>query len=93
LAALRLAVITGLFWLIVDLFRRLLQIVERLMYSVDEWLRFRSGESRLSLIAKAGLGSCGSSWPTCCDSPSTCSSNRDQPNQAHSVVTVGTNCC
>ena len=30
--------------------------MERLMYSVDEWLRFRSGESRVTLVAKAGLG-------------------------------------
>ena len=51
-----LRLITGLFWLIVDLFRRLLQIIERLMYSVDEWLRFRSGQGRVALIAKAGMG-------------------------------------
>jgi hypothetical protein len=48
--------ITGLFWFIVDVFRRLVQTVERLMYSVDEWLRFRSGESRASFVTKAGLG-------------------------------------
>ncbi len=51
-----LRLITGLFWLIVDLFRRLLQTVERLMYGVDEWLRFRSGASRTSLIVKGLLG-------------------------------------
>jgi hypothetical protein len=51
-----LRLITGLFWLIIDFFRRVVQIVERLMYGVDEWLRFRSGASRTSLIAKAGLG-------------------------------------
>ncbi len=51
-----LRMITGLFWFIVDTFRRLLALIERLMYSVDEFLRFRSGESRTSLIAKAGLG-------------------------------------
>ena len=51
-----LRLITGLFWLIVDFFRRIVQTVERLMYSVDEWLRFRSGDGRASLIAKAGLG-------------------------------------
>ena len=46
----------GLFWFIVDLFRRLLQLIERLLYSVDEWLRFRSGQGRTMLLAKAGLG-------------------------------------
>ena len=30
-----------------DLFRRLLQTIERLMYAVDEWLRFKSGENRV----------------------------------------------
>ena len=48
--------ITGLFWLVVDLFRGLLQAIERLMYSVDEWLRFQSGEGSLKLAAKAGIG-------------------------------------
>ncbi|MBU4271305.1 MAG: hypothetical protein KKA28_05525 [Planctomycetes bacterium] len=48
--------ITGLFWFVVDTFRRLLAVIERLMYSVDEFLRFRSGESRTSLIVKAVLG-------------------------------------
>lgn len=51
-----LRLITGMFWFIVDLFRRIMQTVERLMYSVDEWLRFRTGESRVSFIAKAGMG-------------------------------------
>jgi len=30
--------------------------MERGLYAVDEWLRFRSGETRLSLIARAVLG-------------------------------------
>ena len=51
-----LRVITGLFWLVVDVFKGLLATIERMMYSVDEWLRFRSGESGASLAAKAGLG-------------------------------------
>jgi hypothetical protein len=51
-----LRVIMGLFWLIVDVFRRIVQTVERLMYSVDEWLRFRSGASRASFVAKAVMG-------------------------------------
>ena len=40
-----LRMITGLFWFFVDVFRRLVETVERLMYAVDEWLRFRSGEA------------------------------------------------
>jgi hypothetical protein len=38
------------------LFRNFLEAVERLLYGVDEWLRFRSGESRLMLVAKGVLG-------------------------------------
>jgi hypothetical protein len=48
--------IMGLFWFLVDFFKAVLETLERLMYAVDEWLRFRSGESRATLIAKAGLG-------------------------------------
>ena len=48
--------IVGLFWFIVDLFRSVMQLIERLLYAVDEWLRFRSGQSRTVLLAKAGLG-------------------------------------
>ncbi|MBN1394914.1 MAG: hypothetical protein JW959_07820 [Pirellulales bacterium] len=51
-----LRVIAGLFWFVVDAFRRFLALVERLMYSVDEFLRFRSGEGRTALVTKAALG-------------------------------------
>jgi hypothetical protein len=51
-----LRIVTGLFYLVMDLFRTLLEAVERLLYAVDEWLRFRSGESRLSLVTKGVLG-------------------------------------
>src|SRR5262249_44784787 len=43
----------GLFRLIMDASRWCLEAIERLLYSVDEWLRFRSGESKLSLTVKA----------------------------------------
>ncbi len=46
----------GLFWLVIDFFNGVLEAVERLMYGVDEWLRFRSGETALTLCLKAGLG-------------------------------------
>jgi hypothetical protein len=49
-------IITGLFWLVVDIFKRILETIERLMYAVDEWLRFKSGEGTVSLAVKAVLG-------------------------------------
>ncbi len=51
-----LPVITGAFWLVVDFFRGVLETIERLMYSVNEWLRFKTGERSVTLVAKAGLG-------------------------------------
>jgi hypothetical protein len=48
--------LTGLFWWFVDLFRRIMQLIERLMYAVDEWLRFKSGQGRLLLVLKGALG-------------------------------------
>ncbi|MCI0461405.1 MAG: hypothetical protein L0Z62_31025 [Gemmataceae bacterium] len=49
--------IPGLFRLIMNVSRWFLETVDRLLYTVDEWLRFRTGESRLALIAKGLLGS------------------------------------
>jgi hypothetical protein len=46
----------GLFRWVLYVFRRLVDGVERLLYSVDEWLRFRSGEGRLALVFKPVLG-------------------------------------
>lgn len=46
-----------LFWLIMDLSRASIEAVERTMYGVDEWLRFRSGEGRITLVVKGVLGS------------------------------------
>lgn len=48
--------IVGIFWFIVNLFRRLLQGIERILYTVDEWLRFRRGQGRVMLVAKAVMG-------------------------------------
>jgi hypothetical protein len=53
---LRTDVLPGAFRWIMDLFKGLLEAVERLLYSVDEWLRFKSGEGRFTLVAKAVLG-------------------------------------
>ena len=41
---------------IIDTFRMVLSFVERFLYAVDEWLRFHSDESWLSIVAKAFLG-------------------------------------
>jgi hypothetical protein len=49
-------IVKNLFWAVVDFFKFLLQGLERLLYTVDEWLRFRSGETRLSFCSKAVLG-------------------------------------
>ncbi len=48
--------LVNLFALVMDVFRELLEAVERLLYTVDEWLRFKSGESQLMLGLKAGMG-------------------------------------
>lgn len=52
----RVHLVVGLFTLIVDAFRWLMDGLERLLYAVDEWLRFRSGESSITLGVKAILG-------------------------------------
>ncbi|MGD0898238.1 MAG: hypothetical protein ABR915_10410 [Thermoguttaceae bacterium] len=51
-----LRILTGLFALVMDVSRRVLQAVEQLLYTVDEWLRFKSGQSPTALLAKAALG-------------------------------------
>ncbi len=52
----RATVIIGLFNLIIDVFRQVMDALERVLYSVDEWLRFRSGDSVVSLWFKAVFG-------------------------------------
>jgi hypothetical protein len=41
---------------IAHFFQRMLETIDRGLYAVDEWLRFRAGQSRASLIAKIVLG-------------------------------------
>lgn len=48
--------VPGLVRWVLFVFRRLVENVERLLYTVDEWLRFRTGDSRLSLVFKPVLG-------------------------------------
>jgi hypothetical protein len=49
-------VIPGLFRLIMTTFDQLLEVIDRLLYAVDEWLRFRSGQHPAALVLKAILG-------------------------------------
>jgi hypothetical protein len=53
---LRTDVLPGMFRWIMDLFKGMIETVERFLYSVDEWLRFKSGEGRFTLAGKAVLG-------------------------------------
>jgi hypothetical protein len=46
----------GLFRLVESVFRRITDAVDRGIYRVDEWLRFREGEEGWALAAKALLG-------------------------------------
>jgi hypothetical protein len=48
--------VPGLLHLIMDISRRFLDGVEQLLYLVSEWLRFRSGENRVVIAAKAIAG-------------------------------------
>ena len=48
--------IPGLIATIIDWFKMLANWVERQLYAVDEWLRFRGGDSQRSLAVKAILG-------------------------------------
>src|SRR5262249_16593636 len=52
----RVHLIVGMFTLIVDVFRQVMDGLERVLYAVDEWLRFRTGESNFTLGIKAVLG-------------------------------------
>jgi len=46
----------GILTLVIDVFHALMDGLERVLYAVDEWLRFRSGESNLTLGIKAVFG-------------------------------------
>lgn len=53
---LRARFVVAVFDWVMDFFRMLLNFVERFLYAVDEWLRFHSDESWLSIVSKAVLG-------------------------------------
>ncbi|HMG53425.1 MAG TPA: hypothetical protein VK601_08080, partial [Kofleriaceae bacterium] len=49
-------IVPGAIKYLVALFAELLEVVDRAIYRVDEWLRFKVGQSRLTLVAKGALG-------------------------------------
>ncbi|AWM37945.1 hypothetical protein [Gemmata obscuriglobus] len=52
----RVNLLPGLIETLIDWFRMLANWVERQLYRVDEWVRFRSGDAQGSLALKAALG-------------------------------------
>jgi hypothetical protein len=54
--AVRADLLPGLLGAVLELIRRLANWVERRLYAVDEWLRYRGGDSRGSLVRKAAFG-------------------------------------
>ena len=53
---LKFRVFAAIFRFITDTFHQMLEALERFLYTVDEWLRFRSGENQLTVATKAFLG-------------------------------------
>ena len=47
--------VPGVFRLFVDFFKQFLELVDRGIYTVDEWLRFRGGESKAMFAVKTGV--------------------------------------
>ncbi|MCA9148226.1 MAG: hypothetical protein KDA92_02940, partial [Planctomycetales bacterium] len=54
----RMRVFSALFEWIMDTFRRVFAYLERLVYTVDEWLRFRAGDNRVTQAVKLLSGVC-----------------------------------
>ncbi len=52
----RVRIFVALFEGVMDFFKRVMEWIERVLYAVDEWLRFKSGESQATLVLKAVLG-------------------------------------
>lgn len=49
---LRIRIFAALYQWIMDLFHQVMETIERFLYMIDEWLRFRQGDPRLSLGLK-----------------------------------------
>jgi hypothetical protein len=52
----RVRIFVALFEGIMDFFKRVMEWIERVLYAVDEWLRFKSGETQATLVVKVVLG-------------------------------------
>lgn len=52
----RMRILATSYQAIVEFFHESLEALERVLYAVDEWLRFRTGESRAATIVKAVMG-------------------------------------
>jgi hypothetical protein len=55
-ALLRSGLISGLIRLVVQLFKHIMHMMEAVLFKVDEWLRFRGGDSRLAMAVRVILG-------------------------------------
>jgi hypothetical protein len=53
---LRAGLLPGLIRLIVTVFKNAVEMIEYVLFTVDEWLRFRSGEGRVALAVRTVLG-------------------------------------
>jgi hypothetical protein len=49
-------IVPGVIRWILEIFAELMELVDRALYRVDEWLRFKTGESRVTLVVKGTLG-------------------------------------
>ncbi len=48
--------VPGVFRLVMEIFKTILEGLDRFFYTVDEWLRFRGGQGRVVLTLKTALG-------------------------------------
>ncbi|HEV7221666.1 MAG TPA: hypothetical protein VGN42_03140 [Pirellulales bacterium] len=52
----RIRILKTLVQSVMEFFNRVVDTLDRFLYSVDEWLRFRSGQGRLAVVVKSVLG-------------------------------------
>ncbi|HUY33606.1 MAG TPA: hypothetical protein VMV69_12725 [Pirellulales bacterium] len=52
----RIRIVAAAVQMVMEFFNRVVDTLDRFLYSVDEWLRFRSGQGRAAIVAKAVLG-------------------------------------
>lgn len=52
----RLRVLGAVVQMVMEFFNRVIDTIDRFLYSVDEWLRFRSGQRRAAVVIKSVLG-------------------------------------